>query len=188
MIRLLTRLAGIVIAAALLFAMQRTTPGYSEITGPIPVSGAMGQSIAARGFSFRADKLILADRIRWRAYGRDIERDSSGLWAVVVAEMEGRPASVTANGALWRSASGRRYTPSQRLATAPRQLGANRLEPGLPQRGLLIFEIPREEADDATLLVSLIRWPRLDSEIRMPLARDRTESTDVLDLDGLFDG
>lgn len=188
MIRLIARLAGIAIAAALLLAMQRTTPGYSEITGPIPVSGAMGETIAARSFAFQADKLILAERLRWRAFGRDVERDSSGLWAVVVAEMEGRPASVTVSGALWQGASGRRFTPSQRLSNAPRLLGANRLEPGLPQRGLLIFEIPREEANDATLLVSQARWPRLDSEIRMPLSRDRTESAETLDLNGLFDG
>lgn len=188
MIRLAARLAGIVIAAALLFAMQRTTPGYTEITGPIPVSGAMGETIATRSFAFRAEKLILAERIRWRAYGRDVERDSSGLWAVVIAEMEGRPASVTVSGALWQGASGRRFSPSERLSNVPRLLGANRSEPGLPQRGFLIFEIPREEANDATLLVSLTRWPRLDSEIRMPLSRDRTESTEALDLNGLFDG
>ena len=62
MIRILTRAAALAIAAALLFALQQTTPGYSEITGPITQHGVAGTSIVARGFTLRVERVVLAEK------------------------------------------------------------------------------------------------------------------------------
>lgn len=188
MIRAIARLAGVALAALLLLAMQRTTPGYSEITGPLSVHGAMGETVAARSFTMRAEKVILAETIRWRAYGRDHERSSAGRWAVVIVQMEAMPQSATVLGASWSAPSGRIFAASARTQGAPSLLVGNRLEPGLPKRGILIFELPREDIAGGTLLVSAARFPRLDSQLHIPLTPDRLENADALDLAGLADG
>ncbi|KFC69648.1 hypothetical protein FG93_03235 [Bosea sp. LC85] len=183
--RLLLQFIAILAAAGMLLGMQRSTPGYAEITGPLPASGRPGETIPARSFTLTVEKLVLAERIRYRAYGRDFERSTTGLWAVVVARLEARPESVSIGGALWRSTAGFRFEASQRVAGAPRLLTAGRIEPGLPARGILVFELPRDQAAGGTLLVSTARWPRLDSQARVSFAADAAESADVLDLNGL---
>ena len=109
MIRFLARALAILVTVGLLYAMQRTTPGYSEITGPIVQNAGFGTVAIARSFKLRVEKVILAEKLRWQAFGRSYERDSGGLWAVVVAAAEGAPASATLGGAIWQSASGLRF-------------------------------------------------------------------------------
>lgn len=185
MIRILTRAAALAIAAALLFALQQTTPGYSEITGPITQHGVAGTSIVARGFTLRVERVVLAERLRWQSFGRSYDRDTGGLWAVAIVEAQGTPATTAIGGATWLAASGLRFEASQRTEPARGFLRGKRLEPGLPQRGLLIFEIGRDAARGGTLLVSEARWPRLDTQLRIALPDDRIEQAETLDLDTL---
>ena len=185
MIRILTRVVALAIAALLLFALQQTTPGYSEITGPITQQGVAGTRINARSFTLRVEKVILAERLRWQAFGRSYDRDTGGLWAVALVEAEGTPSTATLGGAVWQAASGLRFEASQRAEQARGFLRGKRLEPGLPQRGLLIFEIGRDAARGGALLVSESRWPRLDTQLRIALPDDRIEQAETLDLDTL---
>lgn len=185
MIRFLTRTAALAIAALILFALQQTTPGYSEITGPITQNGVAGTVIHARGFTLRVEKVVLAERLRWQAFGRSYDRDTGGLWAVAVVDAEGTPATTALNGATWQAASGLRFEASQRAESARGFLRGKRLEPGLPQRGLLIFEIGRDTARGGALLVSMSRWPRLDTQLRITLPDERIEQAETLDLDTL---
>lgn len=188
MIRLLARGLAIVVAAGLLLLMQRTTPGYSEITGPIPIAGAMGETVAARSFSVRADRLLLAEKLVWRRFDRVVERDTSGLWAVIVVDIEAKGASVSVAGAMWRGPDGARFEANRRVSGAPRLLGGDRLEPGLPKRGVIVFEIPRGQERGATAQLSLTRWPRLDSRADLAMPSDPGEVAAVIDLDALVDG
>lgn len=166
------KLGALVLAAMLLVGMQRYTPGYAEITGPIPLKGALGETLAGRGFTVRADKVLLAEKLRFKAYGREVERDTGGVFALVIARLEAQPVSVNVGSAIWRSEQRARFVASPRMQGAPRLLGTDRLEPGLPQRGIFIFEVPREAVAGATLLVAASRWPRLDTqaEITLPVA------------------
>ncbi|MCR4519868.1 MULTISPECIES: hypothetical protein [Bosea] len=185
MIRILARVIALAIAALLLFALQQTTPGYSEITGPIRQHGIAGTSIVTRSFTLRVEKVVLAERLRWQSFGRSYDRNTGGLWAVALVEAEGTPATMALNGATWLAASGLRFEASQRAEQAPGFLRGKRLEPGLPQRGLLIFEVGRDAARGGTLLVSEARWPRLDTQLRIALPDDRIEQAETLDLDTL---
>lgn len=185
MIRFLARAAALAITALILFALQQTTPGYSEITGPITQRGVAGTAIAGRGFTLRVEKVVLAERLRWQAFGRSYDRDTGGLWAVAIVEAEGTPATTALSGATWLAASGLRFEASQRAEQARGFLRGKRLEPGLPQRGLLIFEIGRDAARGGALLVSEARWPRLDTQLRIALPDDRIEQAETLDLDTL---
>jgi len=186
MSRLILRAAALLAAAALLYALQRTTPGYTEITGPIVQKASFGKVEIARSFRLRAEKVILADRLRWQSFGRSYERDTGGRWAVVVAAAEGTPETMTLTGVAWRSASGLRFEPSPRVPLFGALLNGNRLEPGLARRGLVIFEIGRDEAQGAVLQVSEARWPRLDTQLQLPGPQDAIEQAGTLDLDHLL--
>jgi len=185
-IRALARIVAVFAAAGLLYAMQRTTPGYSEITGPITQSGKVGEVANARGFRLRVEKVVLAERLRWQSLGRSYERDTGGLWAVAVVAAEGTPDTTALSGAIWQAASGLRFDASPRAAPFRGLLPGMRLEPGLARRGLLVFEIGRESARDGALLVSMARWPRLDAQLRIPLPDERIEQAEALDLDALL--
>lgn len=185
MIRVLARVAALAVAALILFALQQTTPGYSEITGPITQHGLAGTTIAGRGFTLRFEKVVLAERLRWQSFGRSYDRDTGGLWAVAVVEAEGTPATTALSGATWQAASGLRFEASQRTESVRGFLRGKRLEPGLPQRGLLIFEIGRDAARNGALLVSMSRWPRLDTQLRIPIPDERIEQAETLDLETL---
>lgn len=176
------KLGTLVLAAVLLAGMQRYTPGYAEITGPIPLKGNLGETLAGRGFSVRADKVLLAEKLRFKAYGREVERDTGGVFALVIARLEAQPASITIGSAIWRSAQGVRFVTSPRVQGVPRLLGTDRLEPGLPQRGLFIFEVPREAVAGATLLVASSRWPRLDTQVEIALPAKPDIPAPLIDL------
>ena len=186
MIRSLARAAAILLAAALLLAMQRTTPGYSEITGPITQNGVAGKIVTARGFKLRVEKVILAEKLRWQSLGRSYERDTGGVWAVAVVAAEGTPASTTLAGGIWQSESGLRFDASPRASPFRGLLAEARLEPGLARRGLMVFEIGRDAARNGALLVSMSRWPRLDAQLRIPISDEHIEQAETLDLDTLL--
>lgn len=179
------KLGALVLAAVLLVGMQRYTPGYAEITGPIPLKGNLGETLTGRTFSLRADKVLLAEKLRFKAYGREVERDTGGVFALVIARLEAQPASVNIGSAIWRSAQGVRFIASQRVQGAPRLLGTDRFEPGLPQRGLFIFEVPREAVADATLLIASSRWPRLDTQAEIALPATLDAPAPLIDLSEL---
>ena len=183
MIRSLARVAAVVAAAMLLFAMQRTTPGYSEITGPIAQHGTVGTVITARGFKLRVEKIILAEKLRWQSLGRAYERDTDGVWAVAVVIAEGTPASTTLAGATWQAASGLLFDASPRASPFRGLLADARLEPGLARRGLMVFEIGRGATRNGALLVSRSRWPRLDTQLRIPIPDARIEQAVTRALD-----
>ncbi|KRE14536.1 hypothetical protein ASE66_14310 [Bosea sp. Root483D1] len=179
------KLGAPLIAALLLAGMQRFTPGYAEITGPIPLKGDLGETLTGRGFTVRADKVLLAEKLRFKAYGREVERDTGGVFALVIARLDAQPVSTTVSGAIWRSAQGARFVASPRFQGAPRLLGTDRLEPGLPQRGVFIFEVPREAVAGATLLVAASRWPRLDTQAEIALPATLGTPASLLDLNEL---
>jgi hypothetical protein len=191
MIRVFGYLLAIAIAAGLLLAMQRSTPGYAELTGPIPVVGKVGDLIETRRFDVTLEAIRFARRLHFTRYGRNQERDTTGVWAVVTAKFSARNASVTVNSATWQGPTALRYSASSRVENAPGVLLGRRLEPGSsPQRGLIIFEIPADQVADATLLVSETNWPRLDSEARISLSNPATGTAlvaDMLDLNRLPD-
>ena len=60
MIAALKTVAAVVAAAGLLYAMQRTTPGYSDITSPIVASGRQGETVRASAFSFGVNTSIVS--------------------------------------------------------------------------------------------------------------------------------
>ncbi|MCD0502696.1 hypothetical protein [Bordetella petrii] len=154
-------------AAAILFAMQRNSPRYDELTGPIPVAGRMGETVRTRLFDARVERVEFARQLTYRSIAREHVRTTSGLWAIVTVELAARSHSVNVRQAGWVGPQGLQYLLSDRLALAPDQ--APMLDPGLPRRVQLVFEIRPDQVGDATLLLSENMFVRLDSEARIAL-------------------
>jgi hypothetical protein len=185
MIRRLAQLAALVVTAILLIAMQQTTPSFDTLTGPIPISGVSGETVVARSFTVRVDRVEFARQLRFGNPGFEQTRDTGGVWAVVTATLAARDATVTVAGGEWEGPTGTRYSPSGRLSGGLPLVSLQTLQPGLPVRGWFIFEMPADQMQGATLRVSQARFPRFDSLVRIGL--DRTDGRplqirDTLDL------
>ncbi|MGK9232952.1 hypothetical protein KXS07_14970 [Inquilinus limosus] len=167
--RWLGRLAALLVAAVLLLAMQWTTPLYDEMIGPIPVYGQIGDSVAARRFTVRIETVQFARQLRFEAYGKEVVRDTSGLWAVVTATLEARFDTTSVIEAYWEGPNGLRYSHSDRLSGVRPVLAGAMLQPGLPRRGWFIFEIREDQARGATFVAPNIGVTRLDSIVRIAL-------------------
>ncbi|HYG43227.1 MAG TPA: hypothetical protein VEA17_09935 [Bordetella sp.] len=166
--RRLATLLLIAAAAAVLFAMQRNSPRYDQLTGPIPVAGRMGHPVHTRLFDARVERVDFARQLVYQRFGRQTVRTTSGLWAIVTAELAARSRSVNVGQAAWVGPQGLQYLLSDRLGLAPGQ-PPHRLDPGLPRRVQFIFEIRADQAGGATLWLSERLSPRLDSEARIAL-------------------
>ncbi len=177
----------IAIAGAILLFLQSTTPPYAMLTGPIRTSGAQGDTVASRTFSARVDKVVRAKTIAYKRFGKDVERETSGVWLLVAVEARAGSQTMPIRAATIRGASGRLYRQTRRADGAPQLLSAKTVQPGLPTTGLLVFELPEEELADMSLLLSGQYGPQLQDEIVIALddrkiaVRDRA----VLGDDGL---
>jgi hypothetical protein len=162
--------AGLLISAALLLAMRETTPNYDARVGPVIERGKPGKFVHGRRFAARVDAVATASRLRFTRAADTVEqRDSSGTWLIVQASaMAVREPSLIGSAAIL-TRDGRRYDTSGRLYTAPGQLTARELQPGVASQGLLIFELPADAVAGATLVLAANRLDRLDSELRIAL-------------------
>lgn len=173
MIRCVSNVVLLVIAVALCYGMQTSTPHYARLTGLIPVRGGIGETIEARSFSLKVAKIGFAHTLKLNAFGKEKVLTTGGLWAIVTAELAARDASTSVWGGIWQGPAGLRYRTSERLGVAP---GAPpfSLEPGLPRKVRFVFEIPADQAANATLLVASARFSALDSEAQIKLGTVET--------------
>ena len=160
--------AAVVLAAIVLYAMQRTTPGYSDITAPIVVSGTQGTKVQASAFAFDVKTVRTARELRTDSFGKTKTFSTSGVWIVVEAEAEAMFESLGLTTAEWQVANGIRYALTQRLpASVGGLLPAEMLEPGLPRPVLLAFEAPETALAGGTLIVARTKFLPLDDEIHV---------------------
>ncbi|TWF47651.1 hypothetical protein [Neorhizobium alkalisoli] len=181
MIRFLATIIGILTAAALLQVFQATTPGYAQLTGPILTSGAQKDTVSSQTFSVRIDKAVQAKTLVLKRFSRTIERQTQGTWLVVSAELWAFQETMPLAGASIRGASGRLYVQTHRADAAPQLLSLKKVQPGLPTTGILVFELPEEEATDMTLILSKQASPRLEDEVHVHLDRGMIESRDKVE-------
>ena len=159
----------VVFGAAILYGLQRTTPGYGEITSPIPVSGKLGQKVEASAFTIGIAKAHLARAITTRNIGRTGTFTTSGVWVLVEGAAEAKSESLTLMSAEWLGSNGIRYALSQRFSAVSGMLPAQRLEPGLPRPVLMAFEIPESQVAGGTLLIARSAWTPLEEQARIDM-------------------
>ncbi len=169
MIRKLAALLGVFFAIFALYVLQKSLPTYGDITSPIAISGRVGEKLTARNFELTVTQLRFARTVKLTAFGSERSYGTSGIWALVEAEAAARDETVALTSAAWLSADGLRYLASERIGNAPGLLGRQRLEPGLPQRVLMIFEFPEREMSKSTLLVARSPFQPLDNELHIAM-------------------
>ena len=155
--------------AAVLYGLQRTTPGYGEITSPIPVAGKPGQRVDATAFTIGIAKVHLVRAVTTKNVGRAGTFTTSGVWVLVEGAAEAKSESLTLMSAEWLGPNGIRYALSQRFSTVSGMLPAQRLEPGLPKPVLMAFEIPESQVSGGTLLVARSAWTPLEEQARIEM-------------------
>ncbi|MHA6643506.1 hypothetical protein [Mesorhizobium sp. A623] len=164
-----TGYAAVIIAAALLYAIQRTTPLYSEITSPVPVAGRQGERVDTAAFAVGITNTHLARKLTVTDFGRTRTYTTSGVWVVVEGAAEAKHESLALTSAEWLGPGGLLYQVSQRLPTIPGSLGTEQLEPGIPRPILMAFEVPETQLAGARLLVSRSAMTPLDEQASIEL-------------------
>jgi hypothetical protein len=167
--RKVAALFGIFLAMFALYVLQKSLPTYGDITSPIAISGKVGEKLSARNFELTVTQLRFARTVKLAAFGSERSYGTSGIWALVEAEAAARNETVALTSATWLGADGLRYLASERVGNAPGLLGRQRLEPGLPQRVLMIFEFPESEVSKGTLLVARSPFQPLDNELHIAM-------------------
>lgn len=162
-------LLGVFLAILALYVLQKSLPTYGDITSPVAVLGKIGERVTARNFELTVTQLRFARNIKLTAFGNERSYGTSGIWAIVEAEAAARDDTVTLTSAAWLGADGLRYLASERISNAPALLGRQQLEPGLPQRVLMIFEFPESEMNNGTLLVARYPFQPLDNELHIAM-------------------
>lgn len=168
-------LVAVTLAAVVLYGLQRTTPGYGEITSPIPVAGKLDNRVDASAFAIGLAKVHLARTVTTTSVGRTRTFTTSGVWVLVEGAAEARSESLTLMSAEWLGPNGVRYALSQRFSNLPGMLPGQRLEPGLPRPVLMAFEIPEGQVSGGTLVIARSAWKPLEDEVRIEMAGVRPD-------------
>ena len=100
---------------------------------------------------------------------------TGGVWAVVTAAFAARDQSTTVAVASWRGPTGLTYDQTERLSFTDGLLPVA-IDPGLPKKTRLIFELRPDEAGNAILLISEKLMSALDSQAEISLGPVATQT------------
>jgi len=189
MMRWVFNIAALGAAAVVCYGMQSTKPRYKDLIAPIPVHGSMADKVETRLFGVKIDKVVFARELKVTEFGKARTLTTDGVWAVVSADVDARDRTTRVGAATWVGPTGLQYHQTERFSSRS-DLPPLAVAPGLPQRGLFLFELPPGEVDNATLVFKHAVFSALDSQAnialdRVPLESDGTPLAvvDSLDLD-----
>lgn len=154
-------------AAAVLYAMQRTRPLYSDITSPIVTSGGMNERLETSAFAFSLDSVRVARALNVETFGASKPYTSSGVWIVAQGEAEATFETLALASGEWQSREGIRYILTDRLPPTIGMMSGDVYQPGLPRRVLLVFEAPQEAVAGGSVVVTRTKLLPLDDELRV---------------------
>ncbi|MDX8436214.1 hypothetical protein RFN25_22590 [Mesorhizobium abyssinicae] len=168
MMRKMANVILLLLATALCYGLQVSKPHYAELIGPIPAYGKLGDAVVGRGFEARAAKVAFARNLKVDRYGQTKVFTTGGIWAVVTVEFAASAQSTAVAVASWRGPTGLAYDQTERLSFADGLLPVA-IDPGLPKKARLIFEVRPDEVSNATLLISEKLMSALDSQAEISL-------------------
>lgn len=175
MMRRVANIAVLLIAALLCFGMQATKPHYADLTAPIPVYGKIQDAVRTRTFDIAVDKVVFAHTLKLDQFGRQKLLTTGGVWAIVTAKLNATDRSAMVAAATWRGPDGLSYRTSERVSLAAGALPIA-LDPGVPGKARLVFEVLPSQVTGATLLVSGKLAGPLDSEAHIALGSVATQA------------
>lgn len=158
----------LLIAVAFCYGLQVSKPRYGDLIGPIPARGRLGDTVVGRAFEIRAEKVEFARTLKVDQFGQQKVLTTGGVWAVVTVAFAARAESTVVSVASWRGPTGLTYDQTERLSFMNGLLPVA-VDPGLPKKARLIFEVRPDEVSNATLLVSEKLVAALDSQAEISL-------------------
>ena len=158
----------LLVAVAFCYGLQTSKPRYGDLIGPIPARGKLGDTVIGRAFEVQAEKVEFARKLKVDQFGQQKVLTTGGVWAVVTVEFAARSGSTTIGVASWQGPTGLIYDQTERLSFMNGLLPVA-IDPGLPRKARLIFEVRPDEVSDATLLVSEKLVAALDSQAEIAL-------------------
>ena len=167
-IRILGNLVILCTTVALSYGMQVSKPHYADLTAPIPVDGAMHDTVHARSFDVRLDKVTFARTLKTNQFGQEKLLTTSGLWAVVTTNLTATGTSTTVADGTWQGPTGLRYHQTERLGYRP-DMPPHGVDPGLEKHGRFVFEVPPDQIRGARLLIAARQFGPLDAQARISL-------------------
>lgn len=169
----------VVVALSAMIWMDRHQPTLTANQAPFPTRGRIGAPVEGRDFALTVDQIALTRAVDIPpAYGNAPvqRRETDGVWVLVQARLDARQEPMTIpGGALGvpslRSGDGTEYAfAGGRLPTVfPLLTSGRAAAPGIPARGLLLFELPAERLAGAVLVASTKVLPDLDSRVEIDL-------------------
>ncbi|RJT40023.1 hypothetical protein D3227_11610 [Mesorhizobium waimense] len=188
MMRKTANIVLLLVAVAFCYGLQLSKPHYGDLIGPIPTRGRTGETIVGRNFEARAEKVVFARNLKADRYGETKILTTGGVWAVVTVEFAARAQSTSVAVASWRGPTGLAYDQTERMSFADGLLPVT-IDPGLPKKARLVFELRPDEVSNAILLISEKLMSALDSQAEISLGPVATASdslpagtVDTLDL------
>ena len=195
MMRRLANLVLLLVAVAFCYGLQISKPHYGDLIGPIPVRGKVGDTIVGRSFEVRAEKLEFARKLKTDRFGETKVLTTGGVWAVVTVAFAATDRSTSVAVASWRGPTGLTYDHTERLSFVNNGFLPVTVDPGLPRKARLVFEVRPEEAGNATVLISSKLMAALDSQAEISIGPVAALSdgmpaatVDTLDLTQPIDG
>lgn len=169
MMRRLANLVLLLVAVAFCYGLQISKPHYADLIGPIPVRGKVGDTIVGRSFEVRAEKLEFARKLKTDRFGETKVLTTGGVWAVVTVAFAARAESTSVAVASWRGPTGLTYDHTERLSFINNGFLPVTVDPGLPRKARLVFEVSPEEVGNATVLISSKLMAALDSQAEISI-------------------
>ena len=150
------------------YGLQIAKPHYGDLIGPIPARGKLDDTVVGRAFEVHAEKVEFARSLKVDQFGQSKVLTTGGVWAVVTVEFAARARSTVISVASWQGPTGLTYDQTERLSFMNGLLPVA-IDPGLPRKARLIFEVRPDEANNATLLISERLVAALDSQAEISL-------------------
>ncbi len=135
--------AGLVVAAGVVLA---ASPDDAEVADIIRVDGEVGDTVTGRVQIVRVDEVRAAETLGYRSSSEGVDTRTEGLWLVVDLTGIDR---LTTSTFRWAMLEVGDRTFSAFLDQPTPELTTFGPEPGIPYRGALVFELPRDVLDSA---------------------------------------
>lgn len=158
----------LLLAVVFCYGLQISKPHYGDLIGPIPARGKLGDTVVGRAFEVHAEKIEFARKLKVDQFGQQKVLTTGGVWAVVTVAFAARAESTAVSVASWRGPTGLTYDQTERLSFMNGLLPVA-VDPGLPRKARLIFEVRPDQANNATLLISEKLVAALDSQAEISL-------------------
>jgi len=156
----------VLLGICILGAMMTTTPGFDRAFRPLRTTAPNGEVAQGRLHAAQLAGWQTADRITFDVYGKPVTRDTQGVFLIVDIDILDVSTSIRLS-ATWRGRSGRLYTQTSRADGAPGTLDVRQFHPGLNDKGRAVFELPKDEIEGGTLLLTRKGLNILDSELAL---------------------